>query len=78
MFNFESKEELASWIANEVVSTAEAMEILGCTRQNLHKFVTTGKLVPIKETNRERLFWRSDVLTRLEESKRYNRTDKKG
>lgn len=78
MFNFDSKEELAAWINQNVVSTAEAIEILGGTRQNLHGFVKNGKLVPIKETNRERLFWRSDVEERLEESKRYNRTDKKG
>ncbi len=78
MFTFETKEELASWFEHNVVSTAEAIEILGCSRQNLHAFVKSKKLTPIKETNRERLFWRSDVLARLEETSKYNRTDKKG
>jgi len=73
MYTFNSKEELAAWIAENVVSTAEAMEILECSRQNLHSFVQRGKLKPIKETNRERWFFRDDVLTRKEEACRYNR-----
>lgn len=73
MYSFKSKEELEAWISNELVSTAEAMEILNCTRQNLHSFVKRGKLTPVKETNRERLFWRSDVLARKEEAAKYNR-----
>ncbi|MBO2944901.1 DNA-binding protein [Paenibacillus sp. F411] len=72
-YNFASKEELADWISNELVSTAEAIEILESTRQNLHSFVKRGKLTPVKETNRERLFWRSDVLARKEEAAVYNR-----
>lgn len=72
-YSFASKEDLNSYIADELVSTAEAMEILECSRQNLHSFVKRGKLTPVKETNRERLFWRSDVLTRKEEVAIYNR-----
>lgn len=73
MYKFESKEELAAWISKELISTAEAMEIMNCSRQNLHSFVQRGKLTPVKETNRERLFWRSDVLERKEEAAKYNR-----
>lgn len=73
VFKFESKAELAKWISEELVSTAEAMEILECTRQNLHSFVKRGKLVPVKETNRERLFWRSEVMERKKEAAIYNR-----
>ena len=73
MYKFESKEELTAWISSELVSTAEAMDILECTRQNLHSFVKRGKLTPVKETNRERLFWRSEVLERKEDAAIYNR-----
>lgn len=76
MYNFNSKEELAEWIAREVVGTSEAMEIMDCSRQNLHKFVQSGKLVPIKDTGRERLFLRSDVLERKEAASIYNRKPK--
>lgn len=73
MYVFNSKEELAAWIAENLVSTNEAMEILECSRQNLHSFVQRGKLIPVKETNRERLFFREDVLKRKEEATRYHR-----
>ena len=68
-------EELAKWISFEVISSNEAMELLECSRQNLHSFVKRGKLTPIKETNRERWFFRSDVLERKEESGKYNRKE---
>ncbi|WP_277375822.1 MULTISPECIES: helix-turn-helix domain-containing protein [Paenibacillus] len=73
MYTFKDKDELLAWIQSELVSTNEAMEILDCSRQNLHSFVKRGKLVPVKETNRERLFLRSDVLERKEEAGIYNR-----
>lgn len=75
MYTFNSKEELAEWIAREVVGTQEALEIMECSRQNLHKFVQRGKLVPIKDAGRERLFFRSDLLERKEEAARYHRKD---
>ncbi|MFS8215633.1 helix-turn-helix domain-containing protein [Paenibacillus sp. S29] len=73
MYSFKDKDELLAWIQSEIVSTNEAMELLNCSRQNLHSFVKRGKLVPVKETNRERLFLRSDVLERKEEASIYNR-----
>lgn len=76
MYTFNSKDELAKWISHEVVGTSEAMEIMDCTRQNLHKFVQNGKLVPIKDTGRERLFLRSDLLARKEAASVYNRKNK--
>ncbi len=73
MYTFESKEELAAWIQQELVTTAEAMDILQCSRQNLHKFVQSGKLVPVKDSGKDRLFFRTDVLERKEQSASYNR-----
>ncbi|AWP28728.1 DNA-binding protein [Paenibacillus sp. Cedars] len=73
MLEFESKEHLSAWISHELISTAEAIEILDCTRQNLHSFVKRERLVPVKETNRERLFWRSEVMNLKEEVAKYNR-----
>ncbi|MDQ0492752.1 helix-turn-helix domain-containing protein [Paenibacillus brasilensis] len=73
MYSFKDKDELLAWIQSELVSANEAMEILDCSRQNLHSFVKRGKLVPVKETNRERLFLRDDVLERKDEASIYNR-----
>ncbi len=73
MYTFDSREQLLEWISKNVISTAEATEIMGCTRQNLHGFVKNGKLAPIKETAKERLFLLSDVLERKEQASKYNR-----
>ncbi|MGN7360357.1 helix-turn-helix domain-containing protein [Paenibacillus sp. SAF-054] len=73
MYNFSSKEELKEWIAREVIGTAEAMEIMNCSRQNVHSFVKSGKLKPVKDTGRERFFLKSDVLERKADASIYNR-----
>ncbi|BBH19814.1 hypothetical protein Back11_11590 [Paenibacillus baekrokdamisoli] len=73
MYTFNSKEELAEWISRELIGTNEAMEIMDCSRQNIHLFVKNGKLVPVKDSGKERLFFRSDVLKRKEEASLYHR-----
>lgn len=72
MYTFNNKEELAEWISREVCGVSEAMEILESSRQNIHGFVKNGKLKPVKETSRERLFFRSDLLERKEAAKAYH------
>jgi len=62
---FQNKEDLANFIANEVINTSEAIEILGCSRQYLNKLVKAGKLTPIKEMSRDRIFFKSDIVERL-------------
>lgn len=74
---FKSKEELSAFIASEVVNTSEATKILNCSRQNLNQFVKQGKLVPIKEMIRDRLFFKSDVLQRKKEASLYNKKSSK-
>ncbi|MRU06288.1 DNA-binding protein, partial [Bacillus anthracis] len=39
MYKFETKEELIHFIQEEVLNTSEALEILGCSRQNLNVMV---------------------------------------
>jgi DNA-binding transcriptional MerR regulator len=46
----------------EVVTTTEAVELIGCSRQNIKQLVDHGTLVPIKQTPKERLFLKEDVL----------------
>ena len=40
---------------------SEAIEIIGCSRQNLKQLVDRETLVPIKTTSRDRLFLREDI-----------------
>ena len=62
--NFNTKEELSEFLAKELINTAEAVAILGCTRQNIDDLVKRKKLIPIKVFPRDRIFFKSDVLAR--------------
>ena len=44
-----------------IVNVAEATAILGCTRQYIFHLMKTGRLVPIKNTGKENLYFRPDV-----------------
>lgn len=48
-----------------IVSTAEAAQMLGCTRQNIDSLVRRGKLMPVKAYAKNKLFLRSDILRRI-------------
>lgn len=60
-----NKEAVKKALNEEVISTAEAVGLLNCTRQYIHKLVKAGKLEPIRVLDRDRLFWREDILERL-------------
>ncbi|QNO14909.1 DNA-binding protein [Alkalicella caledoniensis] len=60
-YSFRSKEELLNFIAAEVITTTEALEILGCSRQYIGQLVKDEKLIPIKRMHNASLFLRSDV-----------------
>ncbi|MDO3660749.1 DNA-binding protein [Bacillus sp. C28GYM-DRY-1] len=60
-FVFENIDELRDFMDKEVITTSEAIQIIGCSRQNLKQLVDYGTLTPIKTTNRDRLFLRKDI-----------------
>ncbi|WP_283746437.1 DNA-binding protein [Bacillus cereus] len=62
MYNFETKADLIRFVQNEIVNTSEALEILGCSRQNLNVMVQKEKVKPIKEMPRDRLYFKEDIL----------------
>ncbi|MEH7539778.1 helix-turn-helix transcriptional regulator [Bacillus thuringiensis] len=64
MFKFETKEQLTKFIQDEILNSSEALDILGCSRQYLNKLVKEGKLIPIKETTRDKLFYKQDIVKR--------------
>ena len=65
---FNSREELEKFMADEVINTAVVMELLNCSRQNVFDLIKRGKLKPIKETPKDRLFLKSDILIRVKPS----------
>lgn len=70
MYNFKTKDDLIRFIQDEIVNTSEALEILGCTRQNLNYMVQTEKVKPIKELPRDRLYFKEDILKSKEQMKK--------
>lgn len=70
---FKSMDELTAFIVNEVINTTEAIEILGCTRQNLNDLIKREVITPIKELPRDRLFYKSDILKRKEQVEKKKR-----
>lgn len=59
-----SKEDFTDFVAERVINTAEAAEIMGCSRQNIDDLIKRGKLNPVKITAKEKFFLKSDVLKR--------------
>lgn len=62
---FESDNELKQFIIENIITTLEAAEILNCSRQNIDKLMQKGKLIPVKQTLRDKLFLKSDILARI-------------
>ncbi|WP_433958858.1 helix-turn-helix transcriptional regulator [Cytobacillus horneckiae] len=60
--NFKSVEEFKSFIESELLTTREVADLLGCSRQNIKQLVDYKTLVPVKQTSRERLFFKADVI----------------
>lgn len=67
-YEFESDEQLIQFIAENLVATREAMEILDCSRQNIDDLIKRGKLTPVKKWDRDKLFLKSDILARIQPS----------
>ena len=47
-----------------IINTAEASEMLGCSRQNIEDLIKRGKIQPVKTYSKSKLFLRSDVESR--------------
>lgn len=57
-------EDFRAFSENNLVSTREATNILGCSKQNVDDLVRRGKLHPIKKDGRYNLFLRCEVVAR--------------
>ncbi len=56
--------DFTRFVAHRVVDTAEAAELLDCSRQNVNDLTQKGKLHPIKATEKNTLYLKSEVLKR--------------
>ena len=60
-----SADDFISFVEHRVINTAEVMNMLNCTRQNIDDLVRREKLHPIKQSAKNRLFLRSEVEERM-------------
>lgn len=68
-YKINNKEEFIEFVKTEVLTSSEALELLEVSRQSLNSLVKRGKIVPIKELSREKLYLKEDILARKEEAK---------
>lgn len=68
-YSLENKEEFIKLVQSEVLTSSEVLDELQVSRQTLSSLVKRGKLVPIKDVGRDRLFLREDVDARKEAAK---------
>ncbi|KAA2392141.1 MULTISPECIES: helix-turn-helix domain-containing protein [Bacillus cereus group] len=66
-YHLNSKEEVDNFIRNEVLITAEAMEILGVNRSRMSALIKAGKLSPIKKLGNVSIFLKADIEAKKEE-----------
>lgn len=59
-----SMSDFRNFIVYRVVNVAEAAELLGCTRQNIEYLTKNGKLHPIKSSDKNTLYMKSEILKR--------------
>ncbi|WP_054767341.1 helix-turn-helix domain-containing protein [Lysinibacillus parviboronicapiens] len=64
-----NKEEFIKLVQSEILTTSEVIEELQITRQALNSLVKRGKLVPVKELSRDKLYLREDIESRKEAAK---------
>lgn len=57
-------DDICSFVKNRVVNSAEAAELLDCSRQNIEDLVRRGKLHPVKTDAKSKLFLKSEILQR--------------
>lgn len=61
-----SMDDFRSFIADRVVNSAEAQQMLGCTRQNINDLIRRGKLHPIREDSKNKLFLKNEIQQRIQ------------
>jgi len=59
-----SIEDFRSFVESRIVNTAEAAELLECSRQNIEDLIHRKKLHPVKVSPRNKLFLKSEIVQR--------------
>ena len=60
-----TQDDFASYVQMRIITTAEAADMLHCSKQNISDLIRRGKLHPVRETPKSRLFLKSEISKRL-------------
>ncbi len=63
-----SLDDFIGFVQHRVVSASEACQMLGCSRQNIDDLMKRGKLHPIRRDAKYKLFLRSEVAQREQQT----------
>lgn len=74
-YHFNDQDELTAFIQSEILTTSEAIEYLGISKQALNALVQRGQLKPIKEMKAIKLFYRSELDKRKKVSDAWHHRD---
>lgn len=55
------KSELEYFIKEQIINTNDATELLNCSRQNIDDLVKRGKIKPLKEWKKSKIFFKGDL-----------------
>ena len=56
--------DFRNFVSHRVINVAEAADILGCSRQNIIDLTKRGKLHPLKTSDKNTLYLKSEILKR--------------
>lgn len=70
IYRVTNKEEFIKLVQSEILTTTEALDELQISRQALNSLVKRGKVVPVKELKRDKLFLREDIESRRKAAKK--------
>ena len=59
-----SAEDFYTFVKYRIVNSAEAADILGCSRQNIDDLTRRGRLHPIRIDSKNRLYLRNEIIQR--------------
>ncbi len=57
-------DDFCSFVTNRIINTAEAADLLECSRQNIDDLVNRGKLHPIRVDAKNKWFLKTEILQR--------------
>lgn len=56
--------DFRNFVAHRVINATEAAKLLGCSRQNIIDLTKRGKLHPLKTSDKNTLYLKSEILKR--------------